>query len=159
MEIIITKHYKLPQGSGLKQTPCAWPVAAWKACGCNDLRPHGCGKPVAAMACGRWLQKACSSFVIFDFLRVAQDLSVSPTSNLPNLRFSASPLRALLTASTWHRTGSVCKAQEPPQAELSQALLQNASNHHENRVRAARFSEKSLRGTFPTFLQSFPNFS
>ena len=25
----------------------------------NGLRPHGCGKPVAAMACGRWLWKAC----------------------------------------------------------------------------------------------------
>ena len=34
------------------QTPCTWPVAAWKASGCNKLRPHGCGKPVRAMACG-----------------------------------------------------------------------------------------------------------
>ena len=34
-------------------------VAAWEACVGNDLRPHGCGKPVAAMACGRWLWKAC----------------------------------------------------------------------------------------------------
>jgi len=40
--------------------PCTWHVAAWKACVGNDLRPHGCGKPVAAMACGRWLWKACS---------------------------------------------------------------------------------------------------
>ena len=39
--------------------PCTWHVAAWKACVGNDLRPHGCGKPVAAMACGRWLWKAC----------------------------------------------------------------------------------------------------
>ena len=38
---------------------CTWHVAAWKACVGNDLRPHGCGKPVAAMACGRWLWKAC----------------------------------------------------------------------------------------------------
>ena len=29
--------------------PCTWHVAAWKACVGNDLRPHGCGKPVAAM--------------------------------------------------------------------------------------------------------------
>ena len=28
--------------------PCTWHVAAWKACVGNDLRPHGCGKPVAA---------------------------------------------------------------------------------------------------------------
>ena len=92
----------------------------------------------------------------FHFPRVAQDLSVSPMSNLPNLRFSASPLRPLLTASTWHRTGSVCKAQEPPQAELSQALLQNESKHFENRARAARVFEKPLRGSVPNFSQTFP---
>ena len=46
--------------AGPRSDPCTWHVAAWKACVGNDLRPHGCGKPVAAMACGRWLWKACS---------------------------------------------------------------------------------------------------
>ena len=45
--------------AGPRSDPCTWHVAAWKACVGNDLRPHGCGKPVAAMACGRWLWKAC----------------------------------------------------------------------------------------------------
>ena len=41
--------------------PCTRHVAAWKACVGNYLRPHVCGKPVAAMACGCWLWKACSA--------------------------------------------------------------------------------------------------
>ena len=57
-----------------QRLPRAFPgaVAAWKACGCNGLRPHGCGKlkeswPVAEywavegiVACGRVLPgRAC----------------------------------------------------------------------------------------------------
>ena len=45
--------------AGPRSDPCTWHVAAWKACVGNDLRPHGCGKPVAAMTCGRCLWKAC----------------------------------------------------------------------------------------------------
>ena len=47
--------------AGPQSDPCTWHVAAWKACVGNDLRPHGCGKPVAAMACGRWLWKALAA--------------------------------------------------------------------------------------------------
>ena len=45
--------------AGLRSDPCTWHVAAWKACVGNDLQPRGCRKPVAAIACGRWLWKAC----------------------------------------------------------------------------------------------------
>ena len=36
--------------AGPQSDPCTWHVAAWKAGVGNELRPHGCGAPVAAMA-------------------------------------------------------------------------------------------------------------
>ena len=44
--------------AGPRSDRCTWHVAAWLPSVRNDLRPHGCGKPVAAMACDRWLRKA-----------------------------------------------------------------------------------------------------